>query len=286
MSTNLKTTKTHTHVSTKGIRSLARFQENFVKSMIKNQTDAPFLSNIIPAHNVDNPETILQVHRQGYVARLTEALGETYEATWWVLGDEEFFKYCEKFILENPSSVYNLSNYGKGFSDFLQTTSEMPFLKVLASFEWEFKEFFHQKLLFPKKSNALNKDQFELSPQSQLLFNSFFTALKNPYKIFPMWKLRYKSQDEVSEEEFDQLNNFEGDEFLIIHRGDKGLSFVRELSRPQFELLTLMQQKLSLDRALEILSKNKKLEISSQEVQDLFHFIFYHGLVKEVITNN
>ncbi|MFX5734457.1 DNA-binding domain-containing protein, partial [Acinetobacter baumannii] len=84
-------------------------------------------------------------YRRGYRARLTEALGETYEAVWRVLGDEEFFSATRSFIAEEPSRSYNLSDYGQRFPDFLSARyqQEAGFLGHLAHLEWAFKSCFH-----------------------------------------------------------------------------------------------------------------------------------------------
>ena len=46
---------------------------------------------IRPAGRLKTAASALEVYRRAYVARLTEALGDTYEAVWSVLGDDVFF---------------------------------------------------------------------------------------------------------------------------------------------------------------------------------------------------
>ena len=86
------------------------------------------------------------VYRTGHIVRLTEALGETFEAVWWVAGDEHYFQLAKEFLLAHPSASYNLSDFGISFPNFLdkrQPFSDLPFLADLARFEWLFKEVFH-----------------------------------------------------------------------------------------------------------------------------------------------
>jgi len=106
---------------------------------------AGFLEGIVPGGTLDAAAAV-GVYRNGYLARLTEQLGETWPSVWRVLGDDDFFTLCEAYIATRPSVSYNLSDYGRGFPDFLATThhaSDFPFLAELARFELLFHDLFH-----------------------------------------------------------------------------------------------------------------------------------------------
>ncbi|HYC00800.1 MAG TPA: DNA-binding domain-containing protein [Candidatus Limnocylindrales bacterium] len=126
-------------------RRLDALQSDLARSLIDGTALPLAGSEIIPGGDLD-AEGALDVYRRGYRARLTEQLGETYEAVWWVLGDEGFFDVCRRYIAEHPSSSYNLSDYGEGLADFLAAapeSTEMEALPDLARLEWRFKELFH-----------------------------------------------------------------------------------------------------------------------------------------------
>ena len=74
---------------------LRRIQELFVEST-RTQTESADLVALIEAGGSLTNEEALKVYSLDYKARMQEALGQNYEATWLVLGDDEFLSYAEK----------------------------------------------------------------------------------------------------------------------------------------------------------------------------------------------
>ena len=100
--------------------SIKTFQNQFVAAVVNKKPSETLLKDIIPGGKYTKSTEPIHLHRQGYIARLTEALGETFESIWWFLGDEEFFTICGEYISQHQSSVANLSNYGDHFIEFLK----------------------------------------------------------------------------------------------------------------------------------------------------------------------
>ena len=131
-----------------GQLTLKQYQQLFNQATNKGPQDefpSSLIQSLTPGGTLTSPDA-LNVYSNGYIVRLTESLGETYEAVWWVCGDEDFFQLSRNFILANPSTTYNLSNYGQQFPEFMDYVApfpDLPFLGDLARFEWIFKELFH-----------------------------------------------------------------------------------------------------------------------------------------------
>lgn len=128
---------------------LAALQARMAQALFEIGGDPPatVLEAIIPGGTLD-ARGAFEVYRGGYVARLTEQLGETYEAVWWAVGDEEFFALCRDFIATRRSQSYNLSDYGRSFPAFLgcsAAAADAPFLEELAKFELAFADLFHAR---------------------------------------------------------------------------------------------------------------------------------------------
>ncbi|MDO8494631.1 MAG: DNA-binding domain-containing protein [Deltaproteobacteria bacterium] len=154
---------------------LADFQKRFVRSVLRSKSDPALAKTIRPGGTLPGPAAVLKVHREGYFARLTEQLGETYEAVWSVLGDQKFFQLCREYIRKHPSIFYNLSDYGAEFPLFLEKQKEakkFPFLPDLALFEWGFKEVFHGA--------------------EPLVFTS-------EYQILPIWRRRAEKEQTIED---------------------------------------------------------------------------------------
>lgn len=115
------------------------------------------LGAVVPGGSLDHAGA-LEVYRTGYVARLTEQLGETYATVWRVLGDDGFFALCARYIAGHASTSYNLSDYGRGFAAFLEGSDEAadaPFLVELAGLELAFHDVFHAAAHTPVDTAAL-----------------------------------------------------------------------------------------------------------------------------------
>ncbi|MDE2512332.1 MAG: putative DNA-binding domain-containing protein, partial [Elusimicrobia bacterium] len=139
-------------------------------------------------------EQAVAVYRDGYPARLTEALGETYEGCWRVLGDAAFMAAAKDFIARTPSRTYNLSDYGEEFPDFLESRSDVedaPFIGDMARFEWTFKGLFHEKAhpVLPPAVLAA-----KARPDAVLILGAAVRLLALRHRVYDIWK-RDRSDD-------------------------------------------------------------------------------------------
>lgn len=135
------------------------------------------------------------VYRTGYIARLTEALGETYETIWKFLGDDGFFAVAKSFIEQTPSTDPNLSNYGRQFPQFLtsQTTlMDYGYIRDLAFLDWTRSWLFHQKT-----ENGLTPESLaqNLTQKSVVQFVSSFVWMKSLFPLFSLWKAIHQELD-------------------------------------------------------------------------------------------
>ncbi|MEO5702364.1 MAG: DNA-binding domain-containing protein [Gammaproteobacteria bacterium] len=81
----------------------------------------------------------LDIYADAYRLRLEEALGNDFEALHSLLGDEQFYKLCLKYIDAHPSQHFSLRYFGQHMSAFLRLNepySTQPMLAELAEFEW------------------------------------------------------------------------------------------------------------------------------------------------------
>lgn len=124
--------------------SLVQFQKSFLSS-ISASTDQWLKENIKPGGTLTH-ENAINVYRGDYYARLTEAIGESFESVWFVLGDEDFLSLAREYVEKNPSDVRDLGSYAKSFPEFIRNTThigDFPFLGDLAEFEQHFWQLFH-----------------------------------------------------------------------------------------------------------------------------------------------
>jgi hypothetical protein len=136
---------------------------------------------LIPSTKLTIKES-LDIYRNGYFSRLTDVLGEHFEACWKILGDQLFLSICNDYILKHPSSEWNINRYGKLFPSVLASnpvSENYPFLNNLAEFEWNKQNLFHEKddLGLPATAST------SMNENSKLEFVSSIHIGASPYNI-------------------------------------------------------------------------------------------------------
>jgi hypothetical protein len=209
-------------------------------------------------------EAAFAVYQRGYIARLTETLGDIFESVWKVLGDEIFFDVSRKFIAANPSQVYNLSDYSVKFIDFLISQSvsvEFPFLPDLAHLGWLHKEIFHRPMttsLSDAELMALLEDDNGIAALVETV-----ELLASGFRIFDIWKAL---KDETRPPEF-----WKGPQYLVLYKFEQQV-YVKQVSEGQYRAFENIRIGMPLITALE--------HLEELELTDLFHLLSKHSLLR------
>ena len=237
--------------------NLQLFQEQFVGFITDSTSSDNLLRDVLPAGRIPNSQKALEVHKQGYIARLTEALGETFEGTWFVMGDELFFNICEEYIKENKSEQYNLSNYGENFPNFLEQYRDMiaiPFVQDMARFDWLFKVLFHKKQHTPLPANELQR--IETEPDLSFILGSAVALFSSQFSIYRFWSLRNQSESEMGD------INYNSSEHLLLYKQNEEI-FVKELSTVQFDIISSLKSGKTVTSVLEIVNDENQDDLVS-----------------------
>jgi hypothetical protein len=251
--------------------SLEKFQKDFLASLGDHKPSKKFLQQVMPSIKMGDKKKPIKVYKDGYRARLTEALGETFEACWWVLGDEEFFSVCSSFIRAHPSLHYNLSEYGREFPEFLynhEVRGEIPFVFDLAHFEWSFKELFHCK---QHKGIDPSKILSHKNPSDMKFeFGAACFLFHSKYSIYDLWQKRKDEQNNCSLD----LNK---EDSLVLYKQNNRI-FVDKLSKKEFLLLKYLKQGYSLEQALDSYNDS----VDEQDISLIFQNLMSRGLLVAV----
>lgn len=255
--------------------SLSEFQKQFSKAILQNQCTEELLQDIVPAGKLKNPQAVLSVHRRGYIAALTEQLGETFEAVWWALGDEEFLRASEQYIFSHPWESYNLIHYGEEFPDYLQKMygTKIPFLKDLAHFEWQFRTVFH--LL---NNEPIGEDKIKLlqsGSRVRLILTPSLNFSRSEFAIYSLWKQREGKADGKEQIDIDQSENC-----LLYKKNHQVFIYVIESSA--LDLIEFLSKfEGAYQDCLEIYSQ--KYPVSPQLVQNVFQVLIQENLIIDLI---
>lgn len=253
------------------MNSLQSFQEDFSRSVLSGSYNEKLISTIRPGGTLANGSEALRVHENGYYARLTDALGETFEAIWWVLGDKKFFEVARSYIKGNPSVSPNLSDFGSSFPEYLKSLKELqgfPFLYDLGQFEWTFKTVFHS----PQHNAESSVDfaQNPISDHSKFQFAPSVQLHRGEHTIYPIWELREKS------EKPDQLPGFNKPEHLFITKQNSEI-YIQPVTAAEFQILDNLHRGRTLEESLDEAAQN--FEVTPETVQTLFQSLAQSGAV-------
>jgi Putative DNA-binding domain len=257
--------------------TLKHFQQLFSQATlprVEPEESPPISTHIAPGGKLNTPDA-LNVYGNGVVVRLTEALGETFEAVWWVCGDEDFFQLTKFYIQTHPSSTYNLSNYGAEFPDFLDRMApfpDLPFLGDLARYEWLFKFLFHAK-----QHDSVSQDALQsLTEEATIRFHigSAVRLFTSPYAVYDLWKLRGNEHTGAPPTEWDRPQS------LVLYKKDKQI-FIREVGDAEYGILQALQEGAPLDSALAS-AVDAHPDFDQQRVSNLFQMMFHTGIIQEI----
>lgn len=247
---------------------LEALQRRFVRTLTF-LADPEFSAGVTGGGRLSAEEAV-DVYRKGYPARLTEALGETYEACWRTLGDEEFLAAAAAYVERTPSRSHNLSDYGEGFAEFLESrplAAHAPFIGDLARFEWTFKDLFHVKAhegLAPAVLAA------KARPDAVLRLGNAVRLLSLRRRVYGIWR-RDRGDDTPL-----RASDWEGPERLVLYKKAGNPVFVRSLTGPEHAALFGLAAGRPLQDALAAAEG-----LDAEGAGALFAFLSESGLVVE-----
>ncbi len=206
-------------------------------------------------------EDVITVYRNDYDARLFEALGKNYEATWILMGDEDFKSFGAEYVRLYPSTFTNLTVYGDKFCEFLESKNTEEMILEMARFEKNFWEIFH---LAPKSPQALTPDDLQ---NKKFDLTSGFYLSKSCLKLHALWLLREGGSENLS------LDDFLEDECLALFKGENGV-MVKRITAIQFQVLGLIREMNNLTEVFSELDA-LKIETTQEEWSQIFSILAY-----------
>ena len=206
--------------------------------------------------------------------KLIEFLGETFEATWRVLGEDQFPVLASDYFDSYPSQYVSLFDYGLALPDWVAQSTwrqKAPFLADLARFEWDIKEVSH----LPQHTSISKTTIQGIDPSLnvRLVIGQACRLFESSFAVFDIWKQCFVGNDRP------QLPWNRPQRLALYKQGSK--MCIRELNEPQYILLGHLITGETVKEALE-LALNLVGNISQQTITEFFHMLFQAGLVTEV----
>jgi hypothetical protein len=198
---------------------LKTLQKNFVANVTSEHSSLDELF-ILPAGSLSK-EQAMGIYREDYFARLKDALATNYEATWIILGDEDFFNHAEQYVITHPSELNNLTNYGNHFPAYLAKASKEA--SQMAYFERSFWTYFHMK------------DQSSIILNPEIISEAFFdlagiTLIQSELRLDLIWENREGGSNLLSE-----LDLYE-ECYFAIYKAEAKVE-IKKISKIEYDVL-------------------------------------------------
>lgn len=242
---------------------LKSLQKQFLKAVVSKDFPDGIKQSMLPGGKLDELGC-LNAYRNDYTSRLSSTLGDNFESLWTILGDEDFFKLCHEYILENPSKLYDLGEYGHKLPGFLKG-HELAYLSELAQLEIEFRRLFNNAPL-----DALDSSSFtDLGDPSKIVFtiSPLVFISKSEFPIYKIWENRGNN----SEESFNQIEWIPEN---IVMYNSSGTVQMKFLTPFQVNMLSHLCDAQSLEESID-----SSGEGNQEEVGDLFSFLVSNSLI-------
>lgn len=192
------------------------------------------------------PARRLDVYAESVVARLEEALADTYEAVQRVLGEPPFRALTRRYLTALPPHHYDLSRAGDGLPEHLARDplcDELPFLPDLARLERAVRVAFHAEPAPALGPADLAGLQPERLARAGLVLQDHVEGLRSRWPQRSLRDLRDVADAEVS------LRVVDNPEDAIVYRA--GLDVVVRAPEPgELACLEALRAGQPLERAL------------------------------------
>lgn len=170
-----------------------RRDQTALKERIRLRREGKSLEAVLhPQGGVPGGER-MAVYAGAYLARMAEALKETFEAVARFAGEAAFIDLCEGYVEAYPSGEYNLSEIGHSFAAYAAKTSyaaKLPFIKDLASLEWAVSRAFHAPGREPARMERFAGWDDEHWSRARIRVQEGCSLLRSAWPVADLWNAR------------------------------------------------------------------------------------------------
>jgi hypothetical protein len=142
----------------------------------------------------------LAAYRDGYPARVREALADVYPALEHLLGAGHFAALAERYLVAVRPATRNLNHAGRalpGYLDGDELTRPLPFLPDLARLEWAVACAFHAREVRPLDARAIAAIPAEAWERVQLRFQPAVAVITSTWPVLDLLRAVDVPREEI-----------------------------------------------------------------------------------------
>lgn len=167
---------------------LQQLQDNFQSALLND--NKAFNSEIVATEKVDI-DTRIGIYSNAYRARLIEAMEDSFEAVHTLLGDDQFYELCNRYIDAHPSRHYSIRWFGHRLAEFTRDTApycDYPYISELADFQWKLMEAFDAADEVPVSSDDMAAVPADIWPELSFRFHPSIRRLDLKWSVPAFWR--------------------------------------------------------------------------------------------------
>lgn len=234
---------------------LKALQQSFLEAIYENKHD---IAEDIKENGI-TPELRLNVYQNNVFGAITNALRETYEAVYLLVGKEFFGYMVRRYVEEYQPVSGDLGEYGGYFPEFLSKLPEcaaLPYLADVAKLEWLRHLSYSAEDHKPASLSILSGITPERLEMLTFQFSPSLFLLRSEYPVNEIWEFCFKQADtDISDPiqlEGKKVNS------MIYRDGYHVTQAV--LDQTSYQLLEKLQQGESIGQAIDMVSDNKSTD--------------------------
>jgi len=255
------------------VPSLRELQHAFAAQIVAG--DGPPLDDWIRVPAGADPAARIAVYTDGYPARVTAALRETYPALANILGDGSLAALCDRYRGALRDEPENLNYVGAELPRFLRTdrlTEQLAFLPDLAELEWAVTRCFHAAAGAPFDATRCRRWSFDDWQRAQIRFQPGLALLRSRWPLRALHATRNEDRSEID------VDLEQGGECVVVFR--RGFEVAVEAAPPrEADAIEAFQTGATLGEVSERLAR---ADAGGDEVVELFQRWVELGLIATV----
>ncbi len=213
-----------------------------------------------------SPAEQLDIYRRQYWLRHIDSLIEDYPGVQYIVGDDEFDRFCRAYLEAHPPASYTLRDLGNDIVPFAERFVFQGLSDALKEAVLEMIRYEYQLVTIfdgPDRAPLSAADLSALPP------DAWEKVSFELHPLLSLMRLQFRMpwiRAELREERKPPVEKIEAGVHLLLYRQDHQIQY-EEVSRHAFELLSALGEGMPLvpacDRVLSRLSESEAAEVSS-----------------------
>jgi hypothetical protein len=233
------------------MRTLTELQQAFAAYLFAaDDVESALVESLEPGTRAEASEARLAIYRNNVIARLIDALADTYPAVERLVGEKLFRYAARNYIGDHPPRSPVLHEYGKSFPDFLRDFAPadfVPYLPDVARLERLYVDAYHATEAPPLPAPSV-AERMAGGHDFRLALHPSARLMTSPYPVSRIWEVNRRDA------RIEKLKIPGDAEYLLVIRPSATVE-VRRISAGAFAVLRALADGQTVRSALVVAAR-------------------------------